>query len=234
MFQPQTPSRLHPYAHHPNQMMMSPGGTGYYGLQDFSMISQSLSETPKTAISESSLMSSMNQSMSPEALSPTTAKLLANMVSGMNSSTPPFNRNHGGTVTTPPANGHFQAHQQQVQQLPQQKSNQGQRARYKIEFPPGPMGLELEPVIKSTEREIGCRVKDFYFAVDHCGVTPEFLLARVKLGDMISSINGEDIKSWPFAAILDKLRSLKDQTRIISFRNISASCKSFPPFLLVI
>ena len=36
---------------------------------------------------------------------------------------------------------------------------------YTVSFPPGPMGLELEPIIISShgERQLGCRVKDFYF-----------------------------------------------------------------------
>ena len=99
------------------------------------------------------------------------------------------------------------------------------RVKYKIEFPPGSMGLELEPVIKSSEREIGCRVKDYYFAPDHEGIEPAFIQSRVNIGDIISSINGEDIKSWPFANIVDKLRELRDVNRVISFKNITASCK---------
>jgi hypothetical protein len=108
------------------------------------------------------------------------------------------------------------------------------RVRYKIEFPPGPMGLELEPVIRSVDRELGCRVKEFYFGTDHHqrGIDPAFILARVQIGHIISSINGVDIKSWTFSKILEKLRSLKDETRIISFRNISATCmKLFLPFI---
>jgi hypothetical protein len=99
-----------------------------------------------------------------------------------------------------------------------------QRIKYKIEFPPGSMGLELEPVIKSSEREIGCRVKDFYFSIDHCGIDQNYIEARVSIGDIICSINGEDIRSWPFADIVEKLRVLKDSKRLISFKNITASC----------
>jgi hypothetical protein len=31
------------------------------------------------------------------------------------------------------------------------------------------MGLELQPVIISSDHEIGCRVKDYYFGLDHHG-----------------------------------------------------------------
>eukprot|EP01039_Chlorochromonas_danica_P013980 gene13980-16257_t len=46
------------------------------------------------------------------------------------------------------------------------------KVEYVVLFPPGAMGLELEPVIKSSEREIGCRIKDFYFGVDYRGIEP--------------------------------------------------------------
>jgi len=99
------------------------------------------------------------------------------------------------------------------------------RIRYKIEFPPGPMGLELDPVIRSSEREIGCRVKDYYFGMDHKGVDRKYIETRIAIGDIVCSINGEDVKSLPFVNIVDKLKSLRDSKRVISFKNISASCK---------
>jgi hypothetical protein len=97
------------------------------------------------------------------------------------------------------------------------------RIKYKIEFPPGKMGLELEPVIKSSEREVGCRVKDFYFSIDHSGIDPNYLEARIAIGDVICSINGEDIRSMPFVQIVEKLRLLNDETRWITFKNITQS-----------
>ncbi len=100
------------------------------------------------------------------------------------------------------------------------------RVRYKIEFPPGAMGLELEPVIKSSEREIGCRVKDYYFPLDHNGVDRHYVESRVAVGDIICSINGEDVKSHSFGSIVDKLKSLKEKKRVVSFKNIAASCKN--------
>jgi hypothetical protein len=101
-----------------------------------------------------------------------------------------------------------------------------QRIKYKIEFPPGPMGLELEPVIKSSERELGCRVKDFYFSIDHDGVDQKYIEDRVSVGDIVCSINGEDIRSLPFISIVEKLRLITDCKRIITFKNITASCKT--------
>ncbi len=99
------------------------------------------------------------------------------------------------------------------------------RIKYKIEFPPGAMGLELEPVIKSSEREIGCRVKDFYFSIDHSGVDQAYLEARVSVGDIITAINGDDIRSLPFVSIVERLKELKETKRVITFKNITAACK---------
>ena len=101
------------------------------------------------------------------------------------------------------------------------KSNQ----MYEITFPKGSMGLELEPLIKSTEREIGCRIKDFYISIDHDGIDREILEKYITIGDIITHINGEDVKGRSFNIILDKLRSLKDTTKVVKFKNISASCK---------
>ncbi len=111
-------------------------------------------------------------------------------------------------------------------------NNAKTRIKYKIEFPPGAMGLELEPVIKSTEREVGCRVKDFYFSLDHQGIDPTYIEKRVNIGDIICSINGEDIKSLPFNSIIEKLRDLRETKRVISFKNITAACKPIPPSLM--
>jgi hypothetical protein len=94
-----------------------------------------------------------------------------------------------------------------------------------VEFPPGPMGLELEPVIISSERQIGCRVKDFYFGIDHTGIDWETLTSAVKIGDIISHVQKCNVQSAKFTDILNQLRDLKDATRIVTFKNISASCK---------
>lgn len=95
---------------------------------------------------------------------------------------------------------------------------------YEFSFPPGSMGLELEPVIKSSERELGCRVKDFYFGEDYDGIPQEKLQDMVHVGDIICSVNGIGVKSLPFVEVVDQLRNLKNQSRIIRFKNIAASC----------
>ena len=94
-----------------------------------------------------------------------------------------------------------------------------------INFAPGPVGLELQPVIISSEREIGCRVKDYYFGVDYHGIAPEALQASVSVGDIITHIGSKNVQSAKFSDILELLRSLKDSERRIVFKNVSISCK---------
>lgn len=89
------------------------------------------------------------------------------------------------------------------------------------------MGLELEPVITSSERTIGCRVKDFYFGVSYDGINQAYLQEHVMVGDIIAKINDISVVSLPFNNILDMLRSMTSTTRHIVFKNITASCKSF-------
>lgn len=96
---------------------------------------------------------------------------------------------------------------------------------YEVRFPPGNMGLELEPIITSSERQIGCRVKDYYFGIDHDGVDPEYVKTHVAIGDIIIQVQGENVLSTKFVDILDKLRSLRENYKLITFKDISLSCK---------
>ena len=96
--------------------------------------------------------------------------------------------------------------------------------QYTVVFPPGQMGLELEPVITSSERTIGCRVRDYYFGVDHAGIDEEYLRANIMIGDIIIKVNEEPVVSMPFERILDLLRGLRTQSRSVMFKNITASC----------
>jgi len=96
---------------------------------------------------------------------------------------------------------------------------------YEIRFPRGPLGLELEPIITSSERQIGCRVKDYYFGIDHDGVDPDYVKSNVAIGDIIVQVQGENVLSTKFIDILDKLRSLRENYKLITFKDISLTCK---------
>lgn len=96
---------------------------------------------------------------------------------------------------------------------------------YSVTFPAGSMGLELEPVIVSSERQIGCRVKEFYFALDHDGISESNLRRLVKIGDVICYVNEKNVLSSKFDDILELLRTLKPNNRMITFKDISIKRK---------
>ena len=111
--------------------------------------------------------------------------------------------------------------------------------KYTIQFIPGNMGLDLEPVIKSSDTLVGCKVKDFYFGLDHNGITPEELLQRVKPGDVIDTVNGTCVVTLPFKNIINMLVNLKNTHRQIVFKrfataadkdNIDINRKNSPQF----
>lgn len=97
--------------------------------------------------------------------------------------------------------------------------------QYDFEFPSGSMGLELEPVIVSSAKRVGCRVKHFHYDFDYNGHDPSHLEANVFVGDIVSKINGEVVVAWTFEDILMKLRSLRNEKKMITFKNVTATCK---------
>ena len=117
--------------------------------------------------------------------------------------------------------------------------SESNQREYIIAFPPkSSMGLELEPVITSTNppRQIGCRVKDFYFGTDFSEGfvlpnsdiwTREYLTHRIQVGDVVCKVDDDRVVSKSFTDILTLLRTLKNSEthRLVTFRNISAHCK---------
>ena len=106
-----------------------------------------------------------------------------------------------------------------------ENSRDGTSNCYEVIFPPGPMGLELEPVIISSERQLGCRVKDFYFGIDHIGISQEYIQRVVHLGDLITHVEEKSVLSMAFTEILDTLRTLKSQSRTVRFKTLNNSSK---------
>lgn len=96
---------------------------------------------------------------------------------------------------------------------------------YTVPFPPGSMGLEFEAVIISSEKQIGCRIKDFYFREDHTGIDRDFLINTVNIGDIISQIEGQSVLALPFVDIIDMLKKYVHQHRRVLFKNISHPLK---------
>lgn len=96
---------------------------------------------------------------------------------------------------------------------------------YEVIFPPGPHGLELEPVIISSERSLGCRIKGFFFSLEHEGIDRDYLEAMVAPGDIVCTIDGQNVLSMNFDNILTLLKGIRHKERVLVFKNISASCK---------
>ena len=131
--------------------------------------------------------------------------------------------------------------------LEDDSSNGNHQYEYTILFPPNTsMGLELEPVIVSSNppRQLGCRVKDFYFGTDFIESLPtengdnniwgrNYLLKRVTIGDVIIKVGDQPVLNQSFQQILNQLRLLKDQNRIVGFKNISATCKIYLVVLML-
>ena len=89
------------------------------------------------------------------------------------------------------------------------------------------MGLELEPVVISSACKIGCRVRDFYFGLDYEGIDPKILQKTIRIGDVISSVNGVSVLSSSFMDILDILTSNREAPqRVLQFKNVSVASVS--------
>ena len=103
-------------------------------------------------------------------------------------------------------------------------------SQYEIAFPRGSMGLELEPVITSSEKAIGVKVKDFYYGMDYQGLDPVVLEECISIGDVISTVNDVNVLSMPFHDILQVIKTSRDSSiRQVVFKNISASWEAALP-----
>ena len=109
-------------------------------------------------------------------------------------------------------------------------SNTGSCHKYTVTFIPGSMGLDLEPVITSSQSLVGCKVKDFYFGLDHTGIPPAELLEQVKLGDVIDTVNGTCVLAHPFQQVINMLLNLKSTHRQIVFKRFVTSEDDDPVF----
>ena len=93
------------------------------------------------------------------------------------------------------------------------------RSTYNVTFPIGSMGLELEPVIISSESRIGCRVRGYYFAADHKGIARADLETNVSIGDIITTIEGQSMISMTFEEIIVLLGESRNKIRTIGFNS---------------
>jgi len=99
---------------------------------------------------------------------------------------------------------------------------------FSVQFTPGPLGMNLEPVIRSMDRELGCRVVEFV-NVNSTLPSQARLSRKIHLGDVITSIDGKNMLSKPYDDIIALLKNPTNNAngRTISFRRIKhASPKS--------
>lgn len=68
-------------------------------------------------------------------------------------------------------------------------------------------------------------VQDYYYGIGHDGISSEVLEASVSIGDIIVLIDEKNVQSSKFSDILELLRSLKNTSKKIVFRNVSTSCE---------
>lgn len=104
--------------------------------------------------------------------------------------------------------------------------------KYKVQFPGGPMGLILEPVVSSygsLERHIGGKVKGFRFSDVHSDLFREVVQASLRIGDIVFAINDKEVDWMPFDDIMAMLEPLARQSKAIIFKCLSADRAASAP-----
>lgn len=89
---------------------------------------------------------------------------------------------------------------------------------YSVTFGPGPIGVKLEPVVECQGREVGCRIMKF---VDGGDKDPGQARqsGKVRLGDLIIAVDGQDVVSWDYPDIIKLLKRNKGD-RKLQLRNV--------------
>lgn len=99
--------------------------------------------------------------------------------------------------------------------------------KYKLQFPTGPMGLILEPVVSSygsMERHIGGKVKGYRFGDMHSDLFREVVQSSVCIGDIVFAINDREVDWMPFGDIMSMLEPLAQQSKALTFKCLSSDC----------
>ena len=98
----------------------------------------------------------------------------------------------------------------------------GKRVEYTIHFSPGPIGLKLEPVVRNTHSEIGCRVMKFVESKKNDKLSQAQRSGKINIGDIFVSIEGTNIMSRSYSEIIEILRASTSSTkgRTITFRSV--------------
>ena len=86
---------------------------------------------------------------------------------------------------------------------------------YTVQFEPGSIGLKIEPVVKSGNKEFGCRVMKF---VDTASPSQAKKSGKIEIGHVLTAINGRNVTSKSYADIVKQLADCKSQGKSITFR----------------
>eukprot|EP00978_Attheya_sp_CCMP212_P041112 scaffold231683_cov92-Attheya_sp.AAC.1 len=98
---------------------------------------------------------------------------------------------------------------------------------YEVTFQSGPLCLKVEPVIKSSGRELGCRLKQSLQGDPGTIPPPIQHFLASKPGDIILAIDGVEVMSKSYSDILGILgQPISSGDRIILFRSAKESSKN--------
>ena len=90
---------------------------------------------------------------------------------------------------------------------------------FSIMFPPGPMGLHLEP---NTNEEIGAKVKGYHFSESSTGMNSSILKDKVKKGDVISLVDNINVIDMSFRKVYNILVNKTTSNKLVTFKRINS------------
>lgn len=89
---------------------------------------------------------------------------------------------------------------------------------YEIIFPPGAMGLELGPLIKSDDRELDCVILGFYYPLGFDGY--QNLENVIHIGDRVEMIDDNKLRGILFVNIVQYLQDRQSFPRKLAIRRV--------------
>jgi hypothetical protein len=92
-------------------------------------------------------------------------------------------------------------------------------SNFSVLFPPGSMGLVLEPVSAG----IGARVKGYHFDDSYDGLSPVVVKDQVKPGDIISLVDDEDVSQMKYWTVFNVLTMKKSSKKMVTFQKSRGS-----------
>ena len=85
---------------------------------------------------------------------------------------------------------------------------------YSMLFPPGPMGLHLEPVYAA---DMGAQVKGYHFSSSYSGINCAVIKDKIKEGDIITLIDNIDVTQMSFKTAYNLLVTKMSSNKLVTF-----------------